>query len=193
MNAKVQSTQLIVATTPLSAIPSPVEAPIPILPPELRMRIFAELRLPDAAAASLVCKEWSILLADAFLWRHFLIRDFNRLGTENPKEHYQKQFLLNRNLARGIYSTRVIETDKGIVCNCIIGQRLILGSSSGYIEIRDLKTGVCEKKLKNRVNILIPTPEGMLISGDFNGLIKIWNLETRRMRDAPERTSIQDD
>ncbi len=177
MSVTVRSKQFTPAPAPLSDIQSPFEAPIRALPHELLIKIFGELSAWQAANVSPVCKEWSILFADASLWQFFLGRDFKQPKTENPKEHYRALFLLNRNLSRGVYSTRVIETDRGIICNCIIGHRLILGSSSGYIEIRDLKTGTCAKKLKSRVNILIPTPEGMLISGDFNGLIKIWNLE----------------
>ncbi len=156
------------------------------LPPEILLKIFGAMKGSDAAKVSGVCRLWHGLLNEEPLWKHFLARDFHRVETERPKEHYRESFLFNRNLTHGIYATRVIEItedlptfmDDGHVC--VNGSKLISGTLNDGIKIWDLASGECEKELMDHgwnVHSLVLTNEGELITTNIVGVIRIFDLK----------------
>ena len=132
---------------------------------ELMLHIFCNLSASDIAPATLVCREWNVLLKDKLLWKFFFHRDYQVPEVENPKEIYQKKYRFNRNLVRGIYSLRVIRTGKGTKSDraYVKGGKLFVPKWSGEIEIWDLEKGALEKKLpgdKTTAMSLVVTEEG---------------------------------
>ncbi len=199
----------------------------PMLPNETKMYIFSGLNATELSIASLVCREWRTLIADNFVWRVALGRDFKVFKAEKPKELYQHLCRIDRNLARGIYSTKVIQAGSGqskvncfhfedqrlfvgcqermikiwnldtLTCENTIaaeeaghtlffrllnGEKIVAGEWTGEIKIRDLKTGALEKELKSdngmQALTFASTSGGKLISGTMNGGLTVWNSET---------------
>ncbi len=153
------------------------------LPSEVMLHIFRNLNTSNILPASLVCREWNVLLIDEPLWKFFLNRDFQMSETENAKEIYQREHRLNCNLVRGIYALRVIPTGSGTKSDhaYVKGGKLFLPNWEGEIEIWDLEKGVLEKKLsgdRTTAISLVVTKEGKLLSGFADGSIQVWNLET---------------
>ncbi len=152
----------------------------PNLPVEIVLKIFRGLSVSDAARASCVCWEWHDLLNDRPLWAFYLARDLQRSETASPKELYREICSFNSNLAKGIYSTRVIEVGGDVVDVCVKDKKLITASSEGAIGVLNLETGVCEKTLDgdpDGISALCLTKEGILLSGGRKGRILVWNLE----------------
>lgn len=154
------------------------------LPDELKLAIFCELSASDVLSISLVCRQWNILANDASLWNLFLARDFQRPKTMLPKFLHCTISHLHRNLLRGIYATRVIQTEREFTHSCIIDDGLVLVILNGDIKLWNMEKGVCEKiiQLPERImirdsNCLIPTKEKKIITGDLFGSIKILDLE----------------
>ncbi len=152
----------------------------PNLPAEIMLKIFRGLSASDAARASCVCWEWHDLLEDRPLWAHYLARDLQRSETASPKELYREICSFHSNLAKGIYSTRVIEVGDDIVDLCLKDKKIITASSEGVIMIWSLETGACEKTLEgdpDGISALRLTRDGMLLSGGRKGKIMVWDLE----------------
>ncbi len=178
MTSKIPSATGVKSTTELTSF-----SLIQELPQEIQFKILCELTASEAAIARLVCRDWNVFIEDRTFWKFLLKRDFQRQETERPKELYQKCHRTHRNLARGIYSTCLIQPSIGCAnCFCVKDRKLILGSYRGKIEIWDLEKGTCENSFSEHsgssISLLHLINEWTLISGSLGGSIAIWNLQT---------------
>ncbi|KAK2834620.1 hypothetical protein Q7C36_015321 [Tachysurus vachellii] len=82
-------------TTAREVLGLPALFGLPVLPPELLLRIMRLLDVPSILKLSEVCRRLHSVSQDASLWKHFVYRDFGA-GTEQRdtdwKELYKKKF-----------------------------------------------------------------------------------------------------
>jgi len=146
----------------------------------LLSNIFSRLTISEISNLKLTCKSLSVLTDHPLLFKHLLIRDFQKTEEESRcKSIYQHFHKVHQNILKGNYHLKEIKELANIYCFKIEGDRLI-GSIGHTLKIWDFNSYECLLSLKGHEGNIccIEVQDGKIYTGSIDHVCRIWDLKT---------------
>eukprot|EP00698_Gefionella_okellyi_P010918 TRINITY_DN2861_c0_g2_i7.p1 TRINITY_DN2861_c0_g2~~TRINITY_DN2861_c0_g2_i7.p1 ORF type:complete len:421 (+),score=42.78 TRINITY_DN2861_c0_g2_i7:73-1335(+) len=151
--------------------------------------VFTRLRLADLSSCFRVCKSWSAVGREEYLWKILCERDYGLVEVVSGwRKSYRDRHLVKQNWRNHAYMKFTVHHPNApyvapvtACCMAVRGDELYLGMDNNLIDVASISEIRKLSSLKGHLAAItcLAVSGDLLVSGDAEGDVRVWNLNTR--------------